>query len=358
MKKNTRESLVNTFCNLKDYFDTSEINSLIKNSESYLKDNDDPEIRSILLVVKVFKQNIKTNNLKESYNTVAPVFEYYTGKTEWDFTDLTILASAITFTATYEQAKNFAQEMLDVFELHKHEKTYGDVVGAVGFNLTLRLLWARYIDINDPAQNINLKELEELFMYHYKRVAKACELGKFPVIKTVLDIRKNTLFGNCEEIDAGFKWLHEKKAKNWFHATQHEVADFFYEMGTDLTKWQLDVIIGSRIKRRRDELGITLPDVSDHLGITETALARMERGNKGLMNINLFRLAAFLGVGVEYFYPRVADPIAPSIDSGPYLYQVNLLLKNESPESKEQIIGIMKTLVPQILHNKANKTKE
>jgi len=346
MKKPTRENLLNTFCNLKDFFPTTALNSFIKDLENYLKDNDDAEIISVLLVVKTFQYNLKTNNLQESYNAVAPVFEYYKCKTNWSFTDLIILTSTITFTATYEQAKNLAQEILDVLDDYEHEKAYGNVMYAVRFNLTPRLLWARYVDINDPAQNVDIKELEELFMHHYTRAVKVCELANRPVQKTVLQIRKNTLFGNCEAIDAGFKWLYKNKAHNWYNATQHEIADFFCEMGANLTKWQLDVIIGSRIRKRREELGLSLPDVADHLGITETAFASAERGMKGLMNIKLFRLAAHLGVDVGYFYPTVEDKVAATIDSDPYLRQVNSLFQNELKDSKGQAIKVLKALLP------------
>ena len=347
MKKLIREDIINRFFNLEDFFSKKDTNALIKDSESYLKDNDDGEVRSVLLVTKAFQQNIKSNNLQESYNTVAPVFEYYQSKTKWTFTDLAILSGAITFAPTYEQAKHLAQEILDVLEDdYSHEKTYGNVMLTVRSNLTLRLLWANYIDINDPTQNIDIKELEKLFMHHYKLAVISCELGNRPVQKTVLTIRKNTLFGDCKGIDAGFKWLFKNKAHNWYNATQHEVADFFCEMGTDITKWQFDVIIGSRIRKRREELGLSLPDVADILGITETAFAAAERGIKGLVNIKLFRLAAHLDVSVDYFYPRVASKTAASINSDPHLYQVNMLLDNEWKDAKGQAIEILKVLAP------------
>ena len=347
MKKTTRETLIKTFCDLDDFFGAARVNYFVKNLENYLIDNDDPEIRAILLVTKTVQQNTKSNNPKESYRAMTPVFEYYyESKQNWDFTDLVILATAITFTATYEQAKNLAEEILDVLDEYEHEKNYGGVMFAVRFNLTSRLLWARYIDINDPAQNINIKELEELFMHHYTRAAKACTLGRLPIYKAVLDIRKNTLFEDCEAIDAGFTWLYDNKAHNWFNATQLEVADFFCEMGSSLTKWQLDVIIGSRIRKRREELGLSQTDIADHLNVTESTIGNAERGTKGLMNIKLFRLAAFLGVGVEYFYPTVADDTAASVDADPYMYQLNLLMQNESNECKTQTLEIVKALTP------------
>jgi len=346
MKKPTRENLLNTFCNLKDFFPTRALSFFSKDLENYLKDNDDAEITFVLLVVKAFQQNIKTNNLQESYNAMAPVFEYFKNKTNWSFTDLNILACAITFAATYEQAKNLAQEILDVLDDYEHEKTYGGVMFAVRFNLTMRLLWARYIDINDLAQNVDIKELEELFMHHYRIAVKVCNVANWHDLKTVLQIRKNTLLGNCEAIDAGFKWLYKNKSHNWYNATQHEIADFFCEMGADLTKWQLDVIIGSRIRKRREELGLSLPDVADHLGITETAFASAERGMKGLMNIKLFRLAAHLGVDIGYFYPTVEDKVATAIDSDPYLRQIGLLFQNEFKDYKEQVVKVLKIIKP------------
>jgi len=322
MKKPTRESLVNTFCSFADFFPSRHLESFVKNMKKFLEDNDDEEVRCVLLVTEAWQHNIKTNKPEESYVNVAPVFEYYNNKANWSFTDLTVLASAITFAATYDQAKSLAKKIIDALDNYKHEGTYAGVMFAVRFNVTARLLWVVYIDIPTTLNNINLKDVMKCFKEHYNKAVEICERYNIPAIKAVLDIRKGTIFDEFDVVDEGLRWLYKNKAYKWYDSIIHEVADFLYVSGLVITKWQLDIVIGSRVKRLREENGVSLARLAEYINISESALARAERGLTSLTVVQLYRAAAYLNKNIEYFYP-IVDTCNEAIEAGLHAGMMN-----------------------------------
>jgi transcriptional regulator with XRE-family HTH domain len=68
--------------------------------------------------------------------------------------------------------------------------------------------------------------------------------------------------------------------------------------------------IGERIRTAREELGWTQDQLAAAVGVSRSAVAQWETGRAGQVTTNLTRVAAALGVGVEYLmYGR--DKLAP-----------------------------------------------
>ena len=60
--------------------------------------------------------------------------------------------------------------------------------------------------------------------------------------------------------------------------------------------------VGLRIKRIRENLSITRDDVADHLDITNSAYAKIERGDTDMSVTRLESIAGFLKVNVVDFF--------------------------------------------------------
>src|SRR5579871_2790542 len=67
--------------------------------------------------------------------------------------------------------------------------------------------------------------------------------------------------------------------------------------------------IGARIKDAREDQGWTQDQLAEAVGVSRSAVAQWETGRAGQVTANLTRVAAALGIGVEYLmYGR--DPRA------------------------------------------------
>ncbi len=58
--------------------------------------------------------------------------------------------------------------------------------------------------------------------------------------------------------------------------------------------------IGARIRTAREELGWTQDQLAAEVGVSRSAVAQWETGRAGQVTTNLTRVAATLGVGVEF----------------------------------------------------------
>ncbi len=72
----------------------------------------------------------------------------------------------------------------------------------------------------------------------------------------------------------------------------------------------LDVLVGSRIRRRRVLLGISQGALGKALGITYQQIQRHERGANRIGARRLFEFALVLGVSVDHFFEE--DSVGPS----------------------------------------------
>lgn len=64
-------------------------------------------------------------------------------------------------------------------------------------------------------------------------------------------------------------------------------------------------IIGSRVRRRRTELGLTYREVAERTGLSMGFIAHVEKGDKGVTVDSLLAIAEALGVHVMWFFRDV-----------------------------------------------------
>lgn len=59
--------------------------------------------------------------------------------------------------------------------------------------------------------------------------------------------------------------------------------------------------VGSRIRQRRQELGLSLSDIADSIEISRPYLSECERGKRSIGFSKLYQLAAVLGKPTDWF---------------------------------------------------------
>jgi transcriptional regulator with XRE-family HTH domain len=69
--------------------------------------------------------------------------------------------------------------------------------------------------------------------------------------------------------------------------------------------------IGSRLKSRREELGLSHEDLEDFISASTGTVAKFENGSKDISAGQLYVLGRKLGVNVQYFYEGLEgfDPV-------------------------------------------------
>jgi transcriptional regulator with XRE-family HTH domain len=78
---------------------------------------------------------------------------------------------------------------------------------------------------------------------------------------------------------------------------------------------EIDALVGSRIRSRREALGMSQGRLGRSLGVTFSQVQKYEKGSNRIGAGRLYHVAALLGVPVQYFFEGVDEP-APAQDAG------------------------------------------
>ena len=80
---------------------------------------------------------------------------------------------------------------------------------------------------------------------------------------------------------------------------------------------QTDVLVGSRVRVRRLELGLSQTALANELGVTFQQVQKYEKGTNRIGASRLHAMARVLGVPVTYFFPDRRAAGHGQADGGP-----------------------------------------
>jgi len=97
-------------------------------------------------------------------------------------------------------------------------------------------------------------------------------------------------------------------------------------------------VIGSRLRRLRKEHNLTQADLARQIGIQQSDLSRMEKGEYRVSLDNLFKILGAFDLEISDFFGEQSE--AASADSRPLSHedmQLLHLLRELSPEAREEV---------------------
>jgi transcriptional regulator with XRE-family HTH domain len=113
----------------------------------------------------------------------------------------------------------------------------------------------------------------------------------------------------------------------------------------------IDVLVGSKVKLRRQELGLSQTKLAQRLGLTFQQIQKYENGTNRMGASRLLDVSLALHVPIEYFYEPIlsfGDAGAPHV--GNHSGQAVAMNKNfariTSAETRAQIIELVRSLAP------------
>jgi len=70
---------------------------------------------------------------------------------------------------------------------------------------------------------------------------------------------------------------------------------------------EIDLLVGTRIRRRRRELGMTQRDLGDEIGVRFQQIQKYETGRNRVSASKLWKIAQSLDVPISYFFAHAGD---------------------------------------------------
>ena len=98
--------------------------------------------------------------------------------------------------------------------------------------------------------------------------------------------------------------------------------------------------LGKRIREERLKLHLTQEKLAEDIGVSNTYIGLIERGERSLSLDTLVRLANRLGITIDYL---LQDSVDPKNDVYENIWRQ--LFNNASPDQQEMIINVVKLLL-------------
>ena len=319
----------------------SEIEAVESQLKSYFKDNgDDPQISDALLMLKIADVECTSNDFEECCVVAAPILERLSHVKDWDFYDIRILSAVIDYTETYEQAIALVADALKCLEQYTDEKLYLNVRLALNMNAMLRMLRAKYFDVDylNPS-----KDLEDAFDHYTKEATDLSVTYDSNINKSVIDIRKGVFYRDIDLVDDGFEALKLAGAEEVYRMLQTAIAEFNYFTELTISKRQFNVIVGANLKKERLAHDMKQEELAKILGVTIPAIGLMERGERSITSRNLGKFAYIFEVPIDTFYQGIGGTNAAGKHRSKYQKLVALAKSLEDYEL-DYIIAMIKNL--------------
>jgi transcriptional regulator with XRE-family HTH domain len=93
----------------------------------------------------------------------------------------------------------------------------------------------------------------------------------------------------------------------------------------------IDIQVGSRVRQRRVQVGLSQTQLAEAVGTTYQQLQKYERGTNRIRASRLLEIALVLGVSISFFYGD-ADPPTPPPAEGDKLHELDPLVQPEAME--------------------------
>ena len=346
----TKQILIDEFFTIKDGRGT-EVDSFIIKLKLYTAANEhDREMKHMLARMQAVKESYNSSNFELCRDITSGIFDELLEDStlHLSFVEVIILARVIEFAPTIKIAKHVAQKTIDLLEAeYINEKKCKTAKWMVSFNIIPRLIQAKYPNSESLKEEIDPIEIQSLFKHHMEIARHISDKNNLLPHIALLKMREGVFFANSELIDEGLTWLMKHERKNWYPSARDELMAYYIHLRGDITKNQLDILIGYRINEKRESLNIPIEYAAEFIGLSESGLNQIETGRRGAKSIHLYKLAQLFGVDVSFFfYGEVKTPLSCGDDEKLelLLQEIKLNMQGTTDELKKQISIIVKAL--------------
>lgn len=113
---------------------------------------------------------------------------------------------------------------------------------------------------------------------------------------------------------------------------------------------EIDVYVGTRMRRRREALGISQGRLGRHLGLTFSQIQKYEKGTNRIGAGRLYQIAAFLGVQPSYFFEGIEGVEGRPVEDAGGLSRDEMQILNEAftgiadVETRSSVLALVRQL--------------
>jgi transcriptional regulator with XRE-family HTH domain len=101
---------------------------------------------------------------------------------------------------------------------------------------------------------------------------------------------------------------------------------------------------GERVRELRHCLGLTLEQFGERLGVSRSAISKIEKNERGLTDLMSASICREYGVSEEWLRDGIGEMIVPVTQNEKIARFAGELMKDETPEFRRQLVEILADL--------------
>ena len=312
--KDTKGILLEAFFELRGNFknfDKAEI--LEKKLKKYLEEKDDVHISYALTMLKIYVEELKFNDFEEACNLASPIIKTLsnTSISKLELYDIRFGQAIIVWTNTFEEAVILSKKMLSALKKYIEHELYYKIELGTNLNMSERLLKADFYEIDAGEEPERSKKVEEAFREIVDNITAICECEvrkeELRPYKLMTLIREATFNRDFKNADKYLNLLKETDEKALYKAMKSATITYSANVDIGITKAQLNARCGLNMRILRERLGLTVGEVADLLGYSESHISSMERGERTITSFQLYKIANRFNLTVNDFCYDIID---------------------------------------------------
>jgi len=298
----SKNHLISEFYNIRGN-DIAKMDKLIAEIEANIsKKEPDAQLQLLIHSLEAHKEELSGSNFATICKTVTPILDILQ-HIVWGLLEIDVLSFSINHIESYQLTIELMKKAIALLDskYNRDEHTAARRF-LFYFNISLRLLRAKFYDALTPEE---FENLEELFEHCINQAISICEekssFNGFITYRTVLLTRQAIFHGNADKVLECIHALRNGDDKAWLKTTSDEVVEYCKFMGRNVTTTMKNFMVGYLMKKRRVEIGMTTAELADAVGASQTNINEIERGANGVSGKRLIAVAQVLGVEASYF---------------------------------------------------------
>jgi len=282
----------------------------------YIEENgDDPQLNDTLIVLEIFideNLNFKHDDhyikLIKYCEMAAPTLARLSVTDEWDYYDLRILCRVVDYAKTYKESIEIAQRALKRLEDFSDKERYYHIKLAFHINILLRLTRAKYSETDGMDSTRSHSRILKLFVEHYQQIERVCSGGKFPMYLAMAKVRYGVFINFDTFSQEGLDLFKKIGDHEGYEYWKKEIEEHKKFQNLAMNVGHFSDIVAKNIKEARINYGISSQKASKALGYVSDMVCAMERCQKEIKIVDVFKLAHLYGISTDDFFYGIEMP--------------------------------------------------
>ena len=168
-----------------------------------------------------------------------------------------------------------------------------------------RLLKAEFFEIDHVQEKERSKDVKSLFEYHLNEALKIVPNydNELKIHEIIVNIRSAVMDKDSKGTMEHLMTLKKtKNSKKIYDIMKLEIAEYSSHPDFELTPKHLSILLGFRIRKYRENLGVTALELGEKIDIDENHMCSVERGDKNLHHYKIVKLVDIFGVTLNELY--------------------------------------------------------